>query len=63
MNTPDPYAELSRPDKLLRFAKDVLLILERDKEWNADTLQSIADNAELYGLSATDAGHFFTIQR
>jgi len=39
---------------LIEFAEFVLLVLETDKEWNADTIDDIGLKAFNFGLSSTN---------
>lgn len=39
---------------LIQFAKFVLLALETDKEWNADTIDDIGSKAFKLGLATTN---------
>ena len=44
---------------LLRFACVVLAILERDEDWNADTIDDIGKAASDIGLSTVDSQGLF----
>ena len=44
---------------LLRFACVVLAILERDEDWNADTIDDIGKAASDIGLSTVDSQGMF----
>jgi len=44
---------------LLRFACVVLAILERDEDWNADTIDDIGKAASDIGLSTVDSKGMF----
>lgn len=46
-------------DKMLKFAVDVLNILDNQKDWSASTLDYIADSARDFGLAKDDGEGFF----
>ena len=51
-----------RDDRLMKFANDVLLLLEGDRDWSPTTLDAIADSARDFDL-ATDSEGFFKMLR
>lgn len=50
--------------RLIKFARIVLEILEREKEWNADTIGEIGQAAYETGLSGLNKfGEFIALER
>jgi hypothetical protein len=48
--------------KLIQFARETLLILERDEFWDDDTISDIGQAAADFGLSGIDANGAFCIK-
>lgn len=44
---------------LVRFAREVLAIMQEEREWNADTLERIHAAARAHGLASLDAEGYF----
>lgn len=58
----DYFAAMTDREKtLLHFANNVLEILERDKDWGADTLDDVGMNAIELGLATSDENAEFKI--
>ena len=55
-----PSQKLS--EKLIQFAAFTLAILERDKDWDANTISDIGKAARVLGLSSVDENGAFCIQ-
>jgi hypothetical protein len=49
-------------EKLISFGAFTLAILERDKEWSADTISEIGQAAQILGLSDLDENGAFRIK-
>jgi len=49
-------------DRCLLFTIATLRLLEREKEWDADTIDSIADFAMDLGLATTDENGNFIVE-